>query len=84
MSNRAVILKKQALERWDYIPAVEQKKLIEELKAKPGCAIELSEPVRAWPDTYLKVKATIVPLTFGMDTSAPRRRYLMLSDIPTN
>lgn len=84
MSNRAIALRKQALERWQYVPPAEQKQVLEELKAWPRgtAAIELSEPARAWPDNYSKVKATVVPLTFGTDTSQPNKRYLFLSDIP--
>lgn len=82
--SRAVALKKQALERWSYVPPARQKELIEELQAWPKgqAVIELSEPARAWPDNYTKVKGIVVPITFGTNTNQSNKRYLFLSDIP--
>ena len=86
MTNRATMLKKQALERWSYVPKDEQKKLIEELSAWPRgqAVIELDEKYNHWGNgkTSLHCNGKVVPLTFGIDRSRPYCRYLSLNDIP--
>ena len=81
--SRSAKLTKEALERWQQVPAEDKKKLLEDLESQPaGSVIELDEA--EWVgNRSLQCKARVVAFSFGeYFPNNPKCRYLMKSQIP--